>query len=363
MYQSIAFSDKYASIRKRHNQIFNNETPDRPPLQVEPIVPGGKSLSFEEKCKDPGASLANQLARAKATLEMDSDSIPVVAAMSDQHGIVPSICGAILEEHESLWVQPIECEIPELLDMVEKADLNGGLMPDIENNLKYFIENAPSWVHVLGAVICCPLETAALLRGPEKFLLEIVTDPDEVFDLLDALTTVHIHVIKRMKEILNEPDDRMVSWKGTYLPVTRMASDSMVNLSPALIDEFCSPCLNRIGKALGSRLHMHYCSIKTHPGRHVFKALESCETVAGINSMYCAFTDEWDIPTIAESVGNRFTLTMDFLEQDSPEAFRTWTEELAQRWKPPYSIIPRIWASSIDEGKQRIQIWKDVWGQ
>jgi hypothetical protein len=349
-------------VRERLTKTYHWEIPDRPPLQLVCAGQGGLSMpSFTACLADPGLMFDHQLDQAEQAREIGSDSIPILVPVPNSAVLVPSMYGSRIEELESVWAHPLEGTLGEIVDGLQSPPLDAGLMPDYERCARYFRDRAPDWAHVCSPIPHEALESALYLRGQDLFI-EMLDQPERMHALFGALTETHVQTILRLKEILGEPSDRMVSHKGTYMPATRLACDAVVNLSPQLIGTFFVPYLRRLATQIGTRIHLHWCSIATNPARHVPGALEEARNfLSGIATHHHCFGDSNDPVYIQRALGGRFAMTLDLPRRAPVDAFREWAADLAARWENPTGVLIRTVVRSVDEGRAYMDIWRAAW--
>jgi|GEM_PF-7113652 len=352
----------WATVRERLTRTYRGLPPDRPPLQIACSGQGGLSMpSFTASLADPEMLLRQQLEEAWLVKAIGSDSIPVLVPVPNSAVLVPAMYGAEIVEKESVWARPLSGDLDDIVSRLELPALDAGLMPAYERNVRFFVDRAPDWAHVCSPIAHEALESANYLRGTRLYT-EMIDQPERVQQLLAALTQTHIETTARIKTIVGEPADCMVSHKGTFLPATRLACDSIVNLSTAMIRAFFSPHLERLASTLGTSVHLHWCSIRTNPARHVPVALAPCRAISGLATMHHCFGDSNDPPDLQASLKGRYALTVDLPARDSRQEFARWAQELAQRWQTPSSVIIRILVTSVDEGRARMDAWREAWG-
>jgi len=115
---------------------------------------------------------------------------------------------------------------------------------------------------------------AHLLNGEATFY-EVVDDKAWMHELLEAVLALHRGVMRCLKSCLQEPDSSMVHGHGTpqgvYFPHAglRTADDTATLLSPAMIDEFVMPYLERSVAPFGGTF-AHFC------GRHTYMFEQFC---------------------------------------------------------------------------------------
>ena len=154
----------------------------------------------------------------------------------------------------------------------------------------------------------------------------------------------------------------MVSHSGCYLPATRVAGDSVVNLSPNLINEFFIPYVQKMADGIGTELHLHYCSISTAPATHILDALVDCRAIAGLSSHRYTYGGRTDPVDLQRYVKKRYALFFgDYEQPKTTPGFRSWASDLAERWRDPRGIILGIGADTPERGREFRHIWDEVW--
>lgn len=124
-----------------------------------------------------------------------------------------------------------------------------------------------------------------LLYGDELFYE--IADPEkteQMHELLDICLGLFCNVTRRIKQVLNEPTGQMVHGHGTgqgvYFPIagTRISEDTATLLSPAMIETFVLPYIEKAADCFGGAF-VHYC------GRHeaFFEMLSKMPCVKAID--------------------------------------------------------------------------------
>ena len=87
--------------------------------------------SFTASLANPELLFEHQVAQAEMVRAIDSDSIPVLVPVPNSAVLVPSMYGAVIEEHASVWAKPLSKSLAEIMDS-RPPTLADGLMPAYE---------------------------------------------------------------------------------------------------------------------------------------------------------------------------------------------------------------------------------------
>ena len=357
--------DKTHKTRVRLEKTYRWEIPDRPPLLLGCSSRPTNGRSFLDLVSHPEIILAEQIAAAEKARYIGSDHIPRILPVPLNAALVPSMYGSKQKYRDDhVWTEPLAAPFAQIVRNLELPTLNDGLFPTFERCVRYCVQNAPEWAHV-----CCPsphaaLESASMLIGIDKMVFGMMDEPAAMQTLLEALAETHIQATLRMKELVGEPPDRCVAHPGVYMPATRIANDTIVNLSPALIRQFFNPHMQSFAQGIGSEVCMHWCAIPSHPGQHVLSAIAECTAITGIATHPPALgLSTRDPVALQRALDGRFALSIGIALPKTTREFQAWTEELASRWARPTGIILRSSVSSAEQGHKYMSIWREIWGE
>ena len=353
---------------ERIDNAYRWGIPDSPPLLLTCAGVPGFDGTFEEYLRRPDLFLKAQLAKAELIREIGSDLVPTVLPVPLNAALVPSMYGGQVQFRSAhAWTTAKDDFPSELAQGLsglvdEPPDAEAGLMPSFERSVRYFVRNAPEWVHVCPPSPHDPLESAAMLMGADKLILAALDDPELIHGLMHSLCRTHVESALRMKELTGEPPDRCVTHAGQYLPVTRIANDSIVNLNPEMIHEFCNPYTAQYADRIGTEICVHWCSVPENPGRHVVKAFEACRAITGIATQLPAIGLATSDPAKVQlALAGRFAMPLGVKLPETHLEFRAWAEGLTRRWDPPAGIILSGQVSSVEQGRKLMATWRDVW--
>jgi hypothetical protein len=268
-------------IRNLHHEAYLGRCREIP-LNIFP-PPVKHEISLWEAANDPGKALDRGLVMLEGRHGTVAGWIPVIA---NPYGdiLVPDLFGARTTEVPGLDSKPMcyPCvdSLSEALRHPPKS-LDTHWVEQARRTLSYLGEQAPEDVYVLAPSMYCPLDYALNMRGGD-FLMEMLLEPRAAYDFLSLLTELTIELIQEFKRLLNEPEREMVTIRGHCFPGIRLACDSVVNLSPQMIEEFMFPLFERFEKAFGPVL-VHCCTEPAEAG-HVFSTVEKCPAVMGFDS-------------------------------------------------------------------------------
>lgn len=263
-------------VRALHRAVFRRES-GYVPLGIS--LRGLFSVNEYRYFVDHRALFDHELEKALAVRAIGSDMIPTAVLRFD-HVVLPSMFGAEVEDIGGFpWVKP--CLALEDARKLALPPLDSGIVPRVLEAIEYFRKHAPEGVAICTPPETAPIEVAVGLFGGELFS-GFYSEPALVHRALDIFTENFIQVAKLFKRLLDEPPREKVTYLGTWIPGIRVAADSIVNLSPAMIREFINPTWLRIAEELGGVL-VHYCPSPKEKYYHVIEPTLDCPAVIGID--------------------------------------------------------------------------------
>jgi len=121
-----------------------------------------------------------------------------------------------------------------------------------------------------------PIDTGELVWGSD-LLLAVYEDPDLVHALLDLLTETYIKAVHLWSAIHPFRQDINAHWGLMHKGNIMLRTDSGMNLSPAMYDEFVRPYEERCLAALGGGV-IHFCG----RGDHFIDSMTTLPGLTGI---------------------------------------------------------------------------------
>jgi len=133
------------------------------------------------------------------------------------------------------------------------------------------------YVHVYHPDLQSPIDTCELVWGSDV-LLALYEAPERVHALLDLMTEAYIDAIRRWSAIHAFRPDINAHWGLMHKGNIMLRTDSGMNLSPAMYDEFIRPYEQRCLDACGGGA-IHFCG----RGDHFIASMTSQRGLTGIN--------------------------------------------------------------------------------
>lgn len=234
------------------------------------------NFGINEAIKSSGCEkmLARELKTVSDVLEKGAGNVLCVRSNYGT-GIFPSVFGAeIFYMDDSANTLPTSLpvdgrdKIKAIIDHGiprEKA----GLMQKVFEFAEYFLAATKSYpkirkhIHLYHPDFQGPLDIVELLWGSSLFL-DICDAPGLVKDLLAVVTDTYIHVMKQWNGIMPLFEKNYsVHWGLLVKGHVVLRSDSAMNFSPAMYEEFSRPYDQKIFDAFGGGM-VHFCGRGSH---------------------------------------------------------------------------------------------------
>ena len=132
------------------------------------------------------------------------------------------------------------------------------------------------YVYVYHPDFQSPIDTCELIWGSDIFL-EFYENPERVHGFIDLLTETYIHGIHKWEAIHPFLSDLNAHWNMMHKGNIMLRTDSAMNLSPEMYDEFIRPYEQRCLDACGGG-GIHFCGRGDH-------FIESMTSLRGITSI------------------------------------------------------------------------------
>ncbi|MCK5880203.1 MAG: hypothetical protein KAH24_10500 [Holophagae bacterium] len=138
----------------------------------------------------------------------------------------------------------------------------------------------------------------------------------------------------------------------------RLGEDSICNISPQMIKEFCSLAFRRVNEICGGQGHIHFCSLSDSRLEHIYPALLEMPEVAVVSSQ---FGFEYYQDHLEELQGR---LAVESFYGDAYEyvcekygSFKNWAGEFVACFKNESGLVLYMQVTSVEEGKQVWAAW------
>jgi len=148
-------------------------------------------------------------------------------------------------------------------------DVRAGLGAKVLEMARHFMAikarypNIGRFVHVYHPDLQGPMDICELLWGSEIFLA-LVDTGELVHAMLELITETYTAFMVAWHEVVPPPaDGRTVHWAMMHRGTLMIRDDSAMNLSPAMVDEFCLPYDRKLLDAFGGGA-VHFCGRGDH---------------------------------------------------------------------------------------------------
>jgi hypothetical protein len=183
-------------------------------------------------------------------------------------------------------------------------------------------------------------------------------EPEICHKFLDVITETTIGVAKILKGVANQELDDGLTVRGLYFNGIRLTSDAIVNLSPAMIEEFYFPQVKKFKDTFGNVM-LHYCCLPA-PSGHVLPVLTKSDYVLAVDNWqgYKTFANkEEDIlqDKISICTDLSYEEVVGFDELYNKEPFFNVVKRKCGRGITITTIAP-----SVEEGQKLYDEWKQL---
>ncbi len=165
-------------------------------------------------------------------------------------------------ESNVYWVKPV-ITAAEQIDRLRKPPVTAGRLGGVLEQTRAYAEFADERLPIRVMDFQSPFTTVEQMLGSELFFLMPYDDPARLHALMDIVTDFAIDFFRAQMAAAG-PACCPGIWPSLWFPRCagiQMSDDNLVNVSPAVYDEFVVPYNNRIAAAFGG-LFLHSCTIK-----------------------------------------------------------------------------------------------------
>jgi hypothetical protein len=244
------------------------------------------TTDYDRRFADPELMWEVEMHRARAVVDWPTDGIPTVRA---NLGVVfvPSVAGQVfhVQTDQMPWPgEPLEMDAIRAARCVEVG--NAELVLRAEAFYRLHQQRGEKLIAPYHPDTQGVFDVAHLLYGDKIFTAMAGEDAEQggVIEILEICLDLYLRVTCRIKEMLGEPASRMVHGHGTaqgiYFPQggVRISEDTATLLSPAMIDRFVMPFIER-SLAPFEGGFAHFCGVH----RPFFERLCACQLVRAID--------------------------------------------------------------------------------
>jgi hypothetical protein len=244
------------------------------------------TTDYDRRFADPELMWGAEMRRARAVVDWPTDGIPTVRA---NLGVVfvPSVAGQGFRVHTDQMPWPGEPLAVDAIRAARRIDVrNAELVLRAQAFYRLHRERGEKLIVPYHPDTQGVFDVAHLLYGDKIFTAMAGEDAEQrwVIELLDICLDLYLRVTRRIKEMLEEPANRMIHGHGTAQGVffpqggVRISEDTATLLSPAMIDRFVMPCIER-SLAPFEGGFAHFCGLH----RPFFERLCACKLVRAID--------------------------------------------------------------------------------
>ena len=362
--------DRFAKVARLHKNAFAWKRQGRIPLGIHVVNPNHTDGIDYSQWLNPKPFVEFQRKILVDTLTVGSDLMPAVGINHLGNVVIPSMFGArlLMPEKGSTTLQdigpeayPIMSDIHEISEL-ETPSLDSGIMPEVESIARFYRENLPRWVHVIPPDGAGPFSTVMQLRGSE-ILIDMIDHPDLCHRFISMCTNLIVEVQLRLRQIVGAPlRNEHVTNFGIMGAGLRLGEDSMANLSPAMIREFCVPAFVQVNQQLGGSGHVHFCSLPHSRFEHIYSALLPVSEVSVVSSQFGFEYYEQHLDELRGRIAIESFYGEDAIEYVCQEygSFRDWANYFVPRFKNESGLALYFQVGSLEEGREVWAAWQEA---
>lgn len=265
-------------------------------------------VSVNQALHDFDAMALQQLKGCSDALAAGAGALPAVRCNYGT-GILPSLFGAEpfampdelntlptsrpLAGGEAAVAAVIDAGLPDV-----RAGL-GGKVLDMAERFKAIRAGYPNiarYVHVYHPDLQGPMDVCELLWGSDVFLA-LVDSPGLVHAMLELIAETYIAFMKAWHGLVPPAAGRAVHWLMMHRGAIMIRDDSAMNISPAMVDEFCLPYDRNLLDTFGGGA-VHFCGRGDH-------YIASYARMAGLHAVHLTQPEHNDMESIYRNTVDR----------------------------------------------------------
>ena len=286
-------------VDRRYRRALSYEDVDRPPLVIQPGFAKRWTLpqpwdkfrryTYREGFEHPAAMMQNMLLDRVAPGLLIKDDSPL--AIRNDHGTIQiaSLLGGEWHFHEDNypWVGALGSTdaIKELIDQDNEIDLQGGVLPQSTETLRFYQEQLGQYPKCKQAIqislpdLQGPIDTADILWGSEIFLA-LLTDPQLVSALMAKIVEAMMKVSNHYRRLTFDRLDPFANTQHGYVIPGRLLirNDSAIMVSPKTYRQMILPQDAELLKRVGAG-SIHFCG----NGEHLIEPMLEIPDLRGID--------------------------------------------------------------------------------
>jgi hypothetical protein len=350
--------------KERHSRCLNWKSAGSIALGLTTPVP--ETVPLFVRYTNPEAMLEHQGKIVENTERIGSDLMPFMHPCFNA-AVLFSILGGTYELDEqnihyfpllNSWVFDPTLPVP---------PIDSGLFEDVVAAMSHLVRHAPPHVHVTTPYLHTPLNTAALLRDPATFYLDILEQPQEIHRVLATVTDVLIQSQKLLLERMGRRMTPAVSQEGIYLEdMVKFSDDCCVNMGPEHNEEFNLAYTKRIADEFGVGIGTHYC-VLPEKGQLFEHCIEPHCKASHIRSLSNQYPPEYFLEHYERFEGRLSLISQnDSMDRfgSTPRqraaGFKAWAEDFCERFAGKSGLIILWSVPTASEAEELFGIWESI---
>ena len=333
------------------------------------LIPAAKmeaydTVGYRELFYNPDKMWESETGRARPALGWPTDGIPTVRPNLGTI-FIPTIAGQGYEIREGQMPWPGEHIDPEAIRASRQVDVTGTeLMQLAAEFYRIHSNHDDEGIAAYHADTQGVFDIAHLLYGAEIFYdLADESKTSWIDELLDICLDLYVRVSQHLKELLEEEPRSMIhghgSPQGVYFPRAgvRMAEDTPTLISPAMIERFILPSIEKATEPFGG-VFAHYC------GEHkpFFEQLCRLECVRAID---LGNPEMYDTRRLLELCAETGTVLYSRVADEPDESWEAYTRRLGELVRETGArciLSPLVFPETREECADMLALWRELTG-
>ena len=333
-----------------------------------------EGITYDKQWLDEKVFCEFQAKVLRDTLIVGSDSMPAACINHMGNAMIPTMFGTKIripdDEVKTItasvgpWIYPNITDASEI-DSYEASPLPCGLVTESEKVMKYYKKNLPAWVQVGTPSKLGTFSTAELLRGADMYT-DMVMYPDQIKKLFGKVTQALIDAERYLRAAIDMPSDEFYSEYNIRGPGLRLGDDSLITISPDMIEEFIFPEYEKLAKAFSGKAYLHFCSLDGTRYEQIYEAVMDCPYIAAVSSQFGFEYYENNVDRLEGKLAIE-SLYGDFEPEGARGvaqaikthgSFENWANYFVPKFKDRSGLILYFEVRSIEEGKLYWDNWQ-----